>query len=263
MTDNCKIHKNDHRIENKLYVKEVFKYLDNIEYNENARGSIPYQDDLLQGMFPPQLKTGYGIEVARNGSGHNYCYDHDMVQSLKRKVAVNCLNLINEGCTYLKERMCPCFNMQDLVSTIDKKYISKDDNLVIHCANTDEGVLGLYDKEDFIKHDPIYGLDRSTQQSCMRGKKIRDVNEDQYDHCLKLFKSACHYANNENNMNSNDDQNDDDHLSVQCQENERFVFRGRKRNWCNWAKMKKTSFRCRKYKIAEKCPLTCFGTCNS
>ena len=252
IADDCKIRKNEIRIENKLYVKEMSKHLNNINYDENARDNIPLQDDFGKGIFPPQFRIGYGVEVARNGSGHNYCYDHDMVQKLKRKDALSCLNIINEGCMYLKEKMCPCFNMQDLVSTIDKKHNSKDENVVVHCDNTDEGVLGLFDKENMIKHDPMYGLDRSSQQSCMRGKKIRDVNEDQYDHCLKLFKSACDYAQN---VNGNDDENN-------CQENEKFLFRGRKRNWCIWAKKKRTSFRCRKYTIAEKCPLTCFGSCD-
>ena len=181
-------------IENKLYIKDVRSIV--TKYRE--------------GVDMPEFPIGYGSEVSqkkedKNGNNNSFCYDHDMIQIISQDEAVHCLKVINEGCTYLKERMCPCFNMQELLSIMMKPpsrnstTISSPNKNVDHCQENNSTkefgiIIELFDLTDnnhSTSSDPLYTLDRNSKSVCMRGNDTYDINKDQYTHCLDLISFTC------------------------------------------------------------------------
>lgn len=189
VTNDCVERKNDRgQIENKLYVKEMREML-NDNSDHSKENNKPNQDGAaIDIKLNFQFPLGYGSEVdIGEKNDNNFCYEHDMIRFLTRDVAQTCLNIVNEGCSYLKERMCPCFNIQDLLSTMQLNHN------IAHCTNTKQGTLGLYVNNDTNVHDPLFALERNLKGNCMRGNDAYEINEDQYEHCLEIFLFTCKY----------------------------------------------------------------------
>ena len=202
-------------------------------WNGNEYSSISVSVGMID--FMP---VGLSVTVG-DTEGSSRCGSGDAIWSIKYKVnAQKCMNIMEKGCQSLKEKACPCFNLK----TLYKEIMCSSDNM--SCRSTSDGVLGIYENT---LTDPRIAIDTNSNTCMNNDMEVISINSDQMDHCSKLFDRACvfetptHLAHEEDSL--------------------KFLFRGQTRKWCKWAKRKKTSDRCSKWKIARNCPFSCKKNC--
>jgi hypothetical protein len=236
LQNNCVERVNDETqtLTNELYIKK---------YEEKQEGGYG------QGFFA----IGYGVRIRSNPDQY-MCTEHDAIHLLDQTEAETCRGILNEGCNDLKENMCPCFTM----SSLGQHYVSSEADrgtgagAGATCDTTDEGMMVLYHSSDPAVMTPLFSLDVAAEKMCSNSQGENfDLNPNQYTHCATMFRKTCNSSGGESTLN----------IQPACEDTKKFKWRGKKRKWCQWASRKNTNKRCKARRIADKCPLACFGEC--
>ncbi len=193
--------------------------------------------DLLDN--PNVYPVGYQAQIDKNYFEYS-CIEGDAVEIIDKSQALACIDILKQGCTELKSKICPCYNAQDLLQPIP----SFDKERSCQLVTGKRELFGAYTRDSGMQ----YGVTREAQNmKCINQDGIQDTNAEQYTYCTKLIERTCV------------DKWDLDRFS--CSEGKKFMYKQKKRNWCKWAANKNRKNRCSKKLIARKCPITCTGRC--